>query len=687
MFAICRLDELDHEQRAAATFAGDQLRVLAGAGTGKTTTLAARVAWLVASGVPPDRILLLTFTRRAARELVGRAAGLLAEADPGTNRVVGGTFHSVAHRALRRLAAPLGLPETFSVIDPGDAADVIDLVREEHTRTLARQRRFPRKATLLDLYSRAVNTQQPLSAVVTEQAPWCEDVVEPIGEICRGYVARKRALGLLDFDDLLLYWRAAARDPQLGPRLSREYDHVCVDEYQDVNALQVDLVRALRCATPGLTLVGDDAQAVYAFRGASPKHLLDVAGVFPGIATVVLERNYRSTQQILNVANAVGAQAPYGFRARLRATRPDGGRPELVRCADTHAEASAVCDRVLEHRENGVPLRRQAVLVRASHHADLVELELTRRRIPYVKYGGLRFVEAAHVKDLVCLFRLADNPRDTLAWFRVLQLLDGVGPVTARKVVTALGLDPAGKERGGGDDGTDGDVLLRWPLASVEIPTAARPLADAVAAALVPRAGEPVVVRADRLREALVPLVEGAYDHVVARLADLDALVASSAHAARLGDVAADLTLEPPQSTGDLAGPPMVDEDWIVVSTIHSAKGLEWDVVHLVHASDGNLPADMSLGSREGLEEERRLFYVALTRAHRSLHVYVPLRYHHQPKGRDDKHSFGQLSRFLSAKVRAHFDESTVVHGEAASWAPIDASAAVGLELDALLNG
>lgn len=687
MFAICRLDALDHEQRSAATYAGDQLRVLAGAGTGKTTTLAARVAYLVASGVPPERILLLTFTRRAARELVGRAGGLLADADPGTHRVVGGTFHSVAHRALRRLAAPLGLPETFSVIDPGDAADVLDLVREEHTRTLARQRRFPRKATLLDIYSRAVNTQAPLSKAVADVAPWCDDVVEPIAEICRGYVARKRTLGLLDFDDLLLYWRAAARDEKLGKRLSDEFDHVCVDEYQDVNELQVDLVKALRCARPGLTLVGDDAQAVYAFRGANPKHLLDVDTVFPGIHTVVLEQNYRSTQQILDIANAVGAQAPYGFRAKLRATRPAGGRPELVRCADTHAEASAVCDRVLEHRENGVALKRQAVLVRASHHADLVELELTRRRIPYVKYGGLRFVEAAHVKDLVCLFRLAENPRDTLAWFRILQLLDGVGPVTARKVVTALGLDPAGRERGGGDEGTDGDVLLRWPLASAEIPTSVRDQADAIAAALVPRVGEPVAARADRLREALVPLVEAAYENVVARLADLEQLVAASAHAARLGDVAADLTLEPPQSTGDLAGAPLVDEDWIVVSTIHSAKGLEWDVVHLVHASDGNMPADMSLGSRDGLEEERRLFYVALTRAHRSLHVYVPLRYHHQPKGRDDKHSFGQPSRFLSAKVRALFDESAVVHGEVSTWEPIDATATVGLELDALLNG
>jgi DNA helicase II / ATP-dependent DNA helicase PcrA len=681
VFAVLDLDALDAEQRHAATYAGDQLRILAGAGTGKTTTLAARVAWLVASGVPPERILLLTFTRRAARELVGRAAGMLAAADPGTSRVVGGTFHSVAHRTLRRLAVPLGLPESFSVIDQGDAADVIDLVRDEHSRTIARQRRFPRKATLLDLYSRAVNTGRPLAGVVAETAPWCDELLEPIGDICRAYVARKRSLGLLDFDDLLLYWRAAARDERLGARLAAEFDHVCVDEYQDVNALQVDVVRALCTAdAPGLTIVGDDAQAIYAFRGASPEHLLDVEHVFAGIGTVTLQRNYRSTQPILDVANAVADQAPYGFRVRLHATRPDGVRPTLVRCADTDAEATAVCERVLDHREQGVPLRRQAVLVRASHHADLVELELTRRRIPYVKYGGLRFLEAAHVKDLACLFRLADNPRDQLAWFRVLQLLDGVGPATARRVVTTLGIDDGAEH----DGASAGDVLLRWPLAAAELPSAVRPLADAVAAALVAQQGEPVHVHADRLRDALAPLVEGAYDNVSARLADLDALVAASAAAARLSDVAADLTLEPPQSTGDLAGPPLVDEDWLVVSTIHSAKGLEWDVVHLVHASDGNIPADMALGTRTGLDEERRLFYVAVTRAHRALHVYVPLRYHHRPRGRDDKHSFGQPSRFLSAKVRARFDESSVVHGTTASWEPVDAGAVVSLELDAL---
>lgn len=670
------LDHLNDAQRRAATFDGDTLRVLAGAGTGKTTALTGRVAYLVASGVPPERILLLTFTRRAAREMVARTETLLAGAGHrSAGRVVGGTFHAVGHRTLRRVAARVGLPEGFGVLDTSDAADVLDLVRDEQGHASRSRHRFPRKATLLDLYSRAVNTQQPLSAVIADVAPWSADDLDAITAICRGYVARKRALGVLDFDDLLLWWRAAASDDRLGRDLAAAYDHVLVDEYQDVNTLQVDVLRALRRHDPGLTVVGDDAQAVYGFRGASARHLLDVAEVFPGVTTIVLDANYRSSQPILDVANAVGAEAPEGFAVRLRAVAPVGPRPLLCRCADGDDQATQVCDRVLEHREQGVLLRRQAVLVRAAHHSDLLELELARRNVPFVKYGGLRFLEAAHVKDLVCLFRLADNPRDEPAWFRVLQLLEGVGPATARRAVTALGLGSDGS------DGSDGEVLLRWPLAADTLPASARPAGDAVAAALAARPGEAVAAHAERLRAALAPLIERAYDDAPARLVDLDALVAASARATRLSDVAADLTLDPPQSTSDLAGPPSVDEDWLVISTVHSAKGLEWDVVHVINAADGNFPSDMALTTRDGLEEERRLFYVAVTRARRALHVYAPLRFHHRPRGRDDAHTYAPLSRFLSPTVQACFE---AVSTEPIALGPSPAVAAAGdrIEVD-----
>ncbi len=623
--------------------------------------------------------MALSFTRRAAREMMHRCDTLLAQ-DAGRSgsrrraRIVGGTFHSIAHRTLRRHAVALGLPEGFSMLDAGDAADVIDLVRGEQG-AAAKGRRFPKKGTLLDVYSRAVNTQQPLSTVIDEVAPWCANQLEPIASICREYVRRKRMLGLVDFDDLLLYWRAAAADDRLGPLLASEIDHVCVDEYQDVNALQVEVLRALRRTDPRLTVVGDDSQAVYGFRGASPRHLLDIDLAFPAISTILLERNYRSVQPILDVANAISDDAPEGFMARLRAESATGGRPRLVRCADEDAQVDAVCEQILAHREEGITLREQAVLVRAAHHSDLLELELSRRHIPYVKYGGLRFIEAAHVKDLICLFRLADNPRDELAWFRLLQLLEGVGPVRARRAIAALGVD---------QPGTAAEVLLRWPLAVEELPAPSRRTADAFIEALRPATGESIGAHGERLRAALAPLVAGAYDNADARLADLDALTAAAHNAARLSDVAADLTLEPPNSTGDLAGNPSVDEDWLVISTVHSAKGLEWDVVHLLNAADGNIPSDMALTSKEGLEEERRLFYVAVTRPRRHLHVYLPLRFHYRPRGRDDDHTMSQPSRFLSSGVGACFDTVSTSRPDTLAGASIDAGIRVETELDAL---
>lgn len=660
------MEQLNEAQRAAVSHEGGPLRVLAGAGTGKTTTLSARVAWLLENGTPPERVLLLTFTRRAARQMLHRTGTLIAaqqrdgRSEPKTSRVMGGTFHAIAHRTLRRYSLALGLPEGFSVLDPSDAADVIDLVREEGCYAQSSSQRFPRKALLLDLYSRAINTGRSISTVTAEVAPWANDVVEQIIEICRGYVASKRAGGMVDFDDLLLLWRAAALDDRLGLRLANSFDHILVDEYQDVNGLQVDILKALRRTDERITVVGDDAQAVYSFRAAEPRHILDFERTFPGARTVVLSANYRSGQPILDVANAVAAEAPEGFSAVLHAASAQAGMlPRLVRCADEDAQVSALCEQILAHREEGVPLKEQAVLVRAAHHSNLLELELARQRIPYVKYGGLRFVEAAHVKDLLAAFRLSDNALDSLAWFRLLQLHEGVGPTIARRALAALGLsdpdaDPKNQEQ----------VLDRWPQAAELLPASCRPQADRLIAALRHQDGD-LVARAERLRVVLVPLIAATYPDSGVRLVDLDALVAAAAKTSRLSDVAADFALEPPRSTADLAGHPGIDEDWLTISTIHSAKGLEWTAVHVLNATDGMVPSDMALGSPEGLEEERRVFYVALTRARKALHIYFPLRYHHRPRGRDDSHGWAQPSRFLSAEVRSKLDEVEVLHGPA----------------------
>ncbi len=672
MYAIDLLEGLNDEQRAVAQFEGGPLRVLAGAGTGKTTALSARVARIVADGIPAERVLLLTFTRRAARQLVDRSHARLSRIGLKSGRVAGGTFHSVAHRTLRQHAARLGLPEGFSVLDPADAADVMDVVRDETVKTLPNSRRFPRKSTLLDIYSRAVDTGTPVGEVITIIAPWAGDLTEPIGAVCKAYLGRKRRLGLLDFDDLLLHWRQALRDDLVGRSLGGLYDHVLVDEYQDVNALQVEVLQLLRKHDDRLTVVGDDAQAIYSFRASDPRHILGFDEDFPGAATLQLSVNYRSNQAILATANAIADDAPDGFSTRLRAAeqRP-ANQPRLVRCADEDHQSTIVCEQVLANREAGTLLQHQAVLVRAAHHSDRLEIELGRRGIPFVKYGGLRYLEAAHVKDLLAAFRIADNPRDEVAWFRVLQLLPGVGPAKAKRAVDALGLLA---------DGEDAEVMLRWPLALAELPALAHEPAEAVARAIAAK-------QAEQLRAAMVPLVRAAYDNPEERLADLDVLVEAACALPRLSDVAADHALEPPRSTGDLAGTPAIDEDWLVISTMHSAKGLEWDAVHVIHAADGNIPSDMALTDRHGLEEERRLFYVAMTRARHDLSVYVPLRYHHRPTG--DRHSWAQPSRFLTEAVRATMAEVTLLRPEPenpADCATTDTSRAVDAELGNLFG-
>jgi DNA helicase-2/ATP-dependent DNA helicase PcrA len=634
------LEHLNLEQRAAATHADGPLLILAGAGTGKTTTLCARVAWLVAEGAAPERIMLLTFTRRAAREMLQRTRALVP-LPSGATGVLGGTFHSVAHRFVRLHASALGLAPGFGVLDAGDAADLIDLIREEHGHAQSK-RRFPKKSTLLDIYSRTVNAQQPLGVVVTENFPWCQDHVEALGGLFKAYGARKRTLGVLDLDDLLLYWRALVTDDIVGPGIEDALDHLLIDEYQDVNGLQVEIIRALRSRRREVTAVGDDFQAIYGWRAASAEHILEFPSHFPEAKVVTLELNYRSTQPILGVANALATQASRSFPKRLRADREGGTAPELIFCRDESAQAAEVCDRVMEAREQGMDLHDQAVLSRTSHDTGLLELELTRRRIPFVKYGGLRYLEAAHVKDLIALMRLADNPADEIAWFRVLQLLDGVGPATARRVLDRLVAAP------------QSDWMMSWPTAREQLPADARETADVLATALHETRDEPGAgVRAERLRDALAPLVHARYPDGALRLADLDQLVAAAReHRGELRHFVGELILDPPQSSAGLAGPPHLDEDYLVLSTIHSAKGLEWHAVHVIALYDGNVPADMAAGSKESIDEERRLLYVAMTRARRALHLYVPVRYYHRPDGTGDAHGYGKPSRFLTDEVQ-----------------------------------
>jgi DNA helicase-2/ATP-dependent DNA helicase PcrA len=414
-----------------------------------------------------------------------------------------------------------------------------------------------------------------------------------------------------------------------------------------------------------VTAVGDDFQAIYGFRSASARHILDFPTHFEDTTVVTLERNYRSTQPVLDVANAVAAQDTDGFRKVLRAQRDGGERPSLVFCRDASEEASLVCDAVLAAREEGALLREQAVLMRTGHDSDLLELELARRRIPFVKYGGLRYLEAAHVKDVLALLRLVDNPADEMSWFRVLQLLDGVGPARARRAVNKLV--------------TGADAPLD------DLPPAARGPAAAVLAALSTAREEPKAGRkAEVLRDALAPLVRAHYPDAAVRLEDLDALVGAAGEAPDLTTFVSELLLDPPSSTQDLAGPPLLDDDWLVLSTVHSAKGLEWQAVHLLAVYDGNFPACMSAGSREEVAEERRLLYVGLTRARASLHVYVPARFHHRPAGRDDAHGYGRPSRFLTDEVQSRFTITRTGFGAVPAFGEVTAERRVSVSVDEL---
>jgi DNA helicase II / ATP-dependent DNA helicase PcrA len=651
--------ELNDRQRAAVEHEGGPLLVLAGAGSGKTGTLAHRVARLLRAGADPERLCLVTFSRRAAQELLRRAGRLSHEA--AADRVWGGTFHSVANRVLRLHGGRLGLDPGFSILDAGDATELFGMIRSDLGMSdPAGQRRSPRASTLASIYDRVVNTGERLPVVLERSFPWCVAEAEGIRAAFEAYTARKRERQLLDYDDLLLCWRALGAVPGLLPGL---FDHVLVDEYQDTNALQADILALLRPDGAGLTVVGDDAQAIYGFRAASSGNLLAFPERFPGTTIVRLEQNYRSTRPIVAVANAVMAEAAAGTAMTkvLWSDRAGSRRPLLRTCGDEQAEAGAVCDSVLAHRDDGVALHDQAVLFRAAHHSDLLELELTRRNVPYVKYGGLRFLEAAHVKDLLALLRLLDNPWDELAWFRVLRLLEGVGAATARRVMDELGV--------GGPHEPNSTPLSRLLAAPPRVPAAARQELGGLRAALAESADgclpgcatPPPAVQVERLRRWLGPVVERSYDHAAARQADLEQLEGVAAAAPSRSRFVSDLTLDPPSSTAELAGPPLLDEDWLVLSTVHSAKGGEWEVVHVLHASDGMFPSDMATGDAEGIEEERRLLYVAVTRARAALEVNVPLRYHHKRRPLTDAHSYAQASRFLSPAVRSLMDE---VHAE-----------------------
>jgi DNA helicase II / ATP-dependent DNA helicase PcrA len=617
-------DRLNPRQREAALAGREPLLILAGAGTGKTNTLAHRVAHLILEGAPPERILLLTFTRRAALEMTRRAQRILGEVKKEVRLPWSGTFHAIANRLIRRHCRRLGLPESFSVLDRGDAADLIDLVRHERGLSKA-DKRFPRKDTCLAIYSHRVNTQRPLRETLQTHFPWCAEWEEALSGLFRGYVERKLANHALDYDDLLLYWHAMSSDAALAAELGAQFDHILVDEYQDTNVLQAEILKGLRPSGQGLTVVGDDAQAIYSFRAATVENIVGFPREYPGTAVVALEENYRSTQPVLDAANAL-------IGKNLRSRKASGRKPRYVTVADDAAQAQYVVREVLEARERGVLLRRQAVLFRSSHHSDTLELELVRRNIPYVKYGGLKFLEAAHVKDLLAVLRWADNPKNRVAAFRALQLEPGVGPAGAERIFTRF--EAEGSSWKALKTGSpEGDALFRF-------------LADS-----------PWEGQVQRVREWYAPHLERLYEAAQVRAGDLEQLERIAGQCASREAFLTEMALDPPSATSDLSGAPYLDEDYLVLSTVHSAKGQEWDAVFLLNVADGNFPSEFSTGRPDLVEEERRLLYVAMTRAKTDLHLLAPLKYYVTQQSRmGDRHIYGAKSRFLTEPVMRCFD-------------------------------
>ncbi len=661
------LHGLNSAQAAAVAHGDTPLLVVAGAGTGKTRTLVHRVAALINRGVPAQRILLLTFTRRAAQEMRSRVEHL---SGAGAREVQGGTFHGTANRLLRHFGPAAGLPSDFTILDQADATDLMGLTRSslgygDLVNAPRGAPRFPRAATLATIHSRHSNTETPVPDLLGQLWPhflsWTGDIERCFAD----YNRRKQELHLLDYDDLLLAWALLLeRAPGVAAQMRALYDHVLVDEYQDTNPIQARILRGL-CTNGHITVVGDDAQSIYAFRGATIRNILDFPKQFPGTHIVTLEHNYRSTPAILATSNAIISRARERYSKELFSTRRDNtvgslnitvngesrhfDRPWMVTLRDERQQTAFVVDRIMELHEQGTPLREMAVLFRAGYLSADLEIELANRHIPFEKWGGLKFLESAHIKDTLAFLRVLENPRDEVSWYRLLRLLPGVGDATAQAVMQIL-------------------AQHEWKpivIGAVKVSLRAKPGLMALAALLdgllrvesghkAHNPGETIRL----VRQLYDPLLVEHYDDSPARLADLDQLeIIAAGYEDRTGFLAA-LALEPPAATQDLAVGGDGEDDALILSTVHSAKGREWDAVFIIHVADGVFPMARAAGDEEQVEEERRLLYVAATRARDCLYMTWPMNSY---AGRmSAEHSYAQLSRFLDEGVLLTMEQAGV---------------------------
>jgi len=598
---------LNPQQLAAVTAGEGPSLVIAGAGSGKTRTLVYRVAYLIDSGIDPSNILLLTFTRKSAQEMLQRAGELIGLR---SERVCGGTFHSVANMLLRRYGRAVGLEPGFTILDRGDAEDLIALVRSQLGLN-EKDKRFPRKGTIAEMFSKSENTLRSLDEIVVEEFSHFADHVDALGQLQKGYQTAKRQKQLVDYDDLLVLLRQLlTHDQQARQAISRLYRYILVDEYQDTNRLQADVIRNLAATHQNVMVVGDDSQSIYAFRGATFKNIMEFPTLFPGAAIYKLEENYRSTQPILNLANCIIEEAAEKYTKHLFTRKLDGPLPVLAEAAGENAQSRFVAQKILELREEGVPLNEVAVLFRSSFHSFDLEIELSRRGLPFIKRGGVKFIETAHVKDLLAHLRVVANPLDTVSWHRVLMLVEGVGPKKAQDLLGNLvkAEKPYQVLREVGGRSGQGLKNLANTLESLS-GADDHGTADQV----------------NHIYEYYLPILKEQYDDYPKRIRDLDHLHTIAEGYPEVDGFLSDLALEPPDgSTVDVEAPDH-DDERMVLSTIHSAKGLEWQCVFVIWVVDGKFPSLYSFVTDDELEEERRLFYVAVTRAKRHLFLTYPI--------------------------------------------------------------
>jgi len=580
----------------------------------------------------------MTFSRRAAAEMTRRVTRIAGKVLGSGSSILSdaltwaGTFHSIGARLLREYAERIGLDPAFTIHDREDSADLMNLVRHElgFSKT---ERRFPAKGTCLSIYSRCVNAEMPLEDVLNHFFPWCASWTKELKQLFAAFVEAKQAQNVLDYDDLLLYWAQMMSDAALAEEVGGRFDHVLVDEYQDTNRLQSSILLALKPSGAGLTVVGDDAQSIYSFRAATVRNILDFPDQFaPRAEIITLDRNYRSTAPILAAANGVISLAKERFTKNLWTERLSSQKPQLVAVRDEADQARYVVEQVLANREQGSLLKHQAVLFRASSHSGPLEIELTRCNIPFVKFGGLKFLEAAHVKDILAVLRFVENPRDRVAGFRVLNLLPGAGPATAQR-------------------GLDGIAESADPIAALrDLPAPPRTGTDWTSfvetVGKLRNCGWPADLELARLWYE--PHLERIHEDAEIRRQDIVQLEQIASGYPCRERFLTELTLDPPEATSDQAGVPLLDEDYLILSTIHSAKGQEWKSVFILNVVDGCIPSDLGTGTTEELEEERRLLYVAMTRAKDDLHLIVPQRFFvHRQSRQGDRHLYAARTRFI----------------------------------------